>query len=164
MSQHIRIFDSLAIQTRAKRFIENDFGKPQRSKESMDAFYEEMKHLWPNLERRSWDSTYNCFGMAFANRRTVVDDSALPTIYQDDGYRAIGRPQATPGDVIIYKNERGRIMHVAVVVEKRIVQREDDDELVVLSQWGLNGEYRHSARDVPEVYGRVSEIWTERKS
>ncbi len=130
----------------------------------MDAFYEEMKRLWPNLQRRSWDSTYNCYGMVFANRRTVVDDTAVPIIFEDDGYRIVERNQALPGDVVVYKDGRGRIRHVGLVLQKRLVATEDDDELVVLSQWGLNGEYQHLARDVPKVYGDLAEIWTERKT
>lgn len=84
-------------------------------------------------------------------------------IRDDDGYKAIGRQQAMEGDIVVYR-KNGRITHSGVIVSKRLVLREQDDELLVLSQWGYDGEYLHAANTVPSEYGELSEIWSERNT
>ena len=157
------LFDSLVIETKGKRRVPNEFGKPQRPRQSMDAAWDAFRQHWPNLQRRSADSTYNCYGLAFANRRTAVTDTALPIIFQDDGYRVITRTNALPGDVVVYRDQGDNITHVAIVLQRRLVISEDQDDLVVVSQWGFDGEYIHPASEVPLQYGSAREIWTERR-
>jgi len=164
MPRHLPIFDSLALETKGRHPIANVFGKPQRPKDSLDAFFDAMRKIWPDLVRRSWDSTYNCYGMAFGARRTAVDEAALRVIFEDDGYRRVPRDQALPGDIAIYRDKTGEVSHVGIIIQRRLVTTARDDDLVILSQWGFDGEFIHGATKVPEAYGPLTEIWSDRKT
>ena len=60
------------------------------------------------------------------------------------------------GDVVVYRSERG-ITHSALVWNR------DRDFVSLLSKFGQAGEYFHSFRDVPAVYGKTVEFWTDRR-
>lgn len=134
----------LKIETRKRRHIRNEPDRPLRTQEGMDDFFDRMKSRWTNLTRRSADSSYNCFGMAFANRRTHVHEDALPIIFHDDEYRKIERSDAERGDIVIYRGPSGEIEHVAVILQRMPITPSADDDLLVLSQWGNSGEFIHN--------------------
>jgi cell wall-associated NlpC family hydrolase len=162
MLTNFKTLDSLVLQTKRRRPIKNEFGRPPKSSAGLDDFYARMKAIRPDLLRRSADSSYNCYGMAFANRRTHVHEDALAVIFEDDGYRIIDRTEAMPGDLVIYRKADHQIAHVAVVIRRDFVTTNSSDDLVVLSQWGNSGEFIHKASEAPQEYGQIIEIWTER--
>ena len=87
----------------------------------------------------------------------------MPVIFEDDGYKTIPRAKALPGDIAVYRDRTGDVSHVGVIIERRLITREDQDDLVILSQWGFDGEYIHGASELPEAYGPLGEIWSDRK-
>jgi hypothetical protein len=99
--------------------------------------------------------------MVFAGRRTHVHEDALPIVFVDDEYRRIERRDANVGDIVIYRGPSGDIEHVGVVLRRILVTPSDDDDLVVLSQWGDSGEFIHKSSE--QAYGEVREVWTDRK-
>lgn len=156
-------FEELPLYTRRRNPIPNEYGHPVRPREAMEAAHANFMSLpfGLRLERRSADSTYNCCGMVFANRRTAIDPLDLSIIYQDE-YRTVPRSEALEGDVAVYRDKDGDIVHVGVILRKRIITTSDEDELIILSQWGWWGEYIHRSRDVPPGLGELSEVWTDR--
>jgi len=103
--------------------------------------------------------------MVFASRRTMVDIDYLPHFLADDGYRHILETDAVVGDIVVY-HRNGVPQHVGIVYELRDISPRHDGsaiEKLVLSQWGENGEYLHTAREVPPIYGNELHFWSERK-
>ncbi len=112
---------------------------------------------------RSCTGLYNCYGLAFASRRTWVDNDAggvVEMILDQDGYENVKRLDCVPGDVVVYRDEEGEAVHAAVVTEVRTLS----DEVYVVSQWGADGEYTHREDDVDFRLGQPIEYWTDRRS
>jgi hypothetical protein len=156
-------FEELTLLTKRRRQIRNEFGHPQKLQAAIEAAHSNFKSLpfGDRIIRRSTSTTYNCCGLVFASRRTSIDPEDLEMVREDE-YRVIPENEVLPGDVVIYRDETSNIVHVGVLLEKRLSASELDDHLLVLSQWGFYGEYIHLSKDVPPGFGAVSEFWTER--
>lgn len=113
-----------------------------------------------NIRTRSLSSTYNCVGLVFATRRTWVDPDEVARIFQGDGYKRVDIPEI--GDIAVYR-KGGNIKHVAVVTRIDATVATGERNILLLSQWGADGEYLHSVGDVPEVFGQEVEYWSERR-
>jgi hypothetical protein len=100
--------------------------------------------------------------MVFAARRTCVLEDSVSVIQREDGYRGTSHPMV--GDVAVYRSREGDVQHVGLVVEiRQLIAGFRENEIMVLSKWGADGEYLHRRDDVPEIYGRFTEYWTERQ-
>ena len=118
----------------------------------------------PSARTRSLTAVYNCMGMVFATRRTWVEPEYLQLILEDDEYHRLADPgQTMPGDVVVYRDDQGTVVHIGLVAEVNTNLREGTRELVVLSQWGADGEYFHRADDVSPLLGTPAEYWSDRK-
>ncbi len=62
----------------------------------------------------------------------------------------------------MYKKD-GEVEHVGVVIEIKPDLQKATKTLVILSQWGLDGEWIHPHDCVPPLYGRIAEVWTDRR-
>lgn len=114
-------------------------------------------------ELRALDSSYNCVGLVFANRRTEVDVKHVERILIEDEYVLRQSPDhGRVGDVAVYRDVERNICHVGMVAEAHPDFLGGPTKLRILSQWGRDGEYLHDADAVPSVYGRLTEIWTYR--
>ncbi len=105
--------------------------------------------------------------MVVASRRVSVDPAHLLKILKDDGYQQLPGPEgAQQGDVVVYQDDLDEEpTHVAIVLAKCVVvPGGNDDSLLVLSKWGHDGEYEHKSRYVPDVYGRPTQYWTDRRN
>lgn len=117
-----------------------------------------------NARLRSSSSTYNCVGHVFAARRTWVESDHLPMILEKDGYSRVDDPQKLwVGDVVVYENAAGEITHVGQVVEIQKSVHDGSHSVVILSKWGVYGEYLHELSDVPLLLGTPKTFWTERR-
>jgi hypothetical protein len=107
------------------------------------------------IYRTTASAKYNCHGLTFASKRTVVDDSSLvPMILREDNYLPIlNHREVLPGDVILYRNTVTRdVWHSGIVVSVDQVQ----GQLFmpkVCSKWGFCGEVIHWANDCPYTSG-----------
>ena len=118
----------------------------------------------PNARIRSNTARYNCMGMVFASRRTSLDIKDLNDILKHDEYKRVYEIDVELGDIVVYRDQdRSDIRHVGIIADKRLVLAEGRWDLSVMSKWGEQGEYYHHIDDVPEVYGEVSEYWTDRR-
>ena len=117
----------------------------------------------PSAQLRSLTGTYNCFGMAFANRRTCIEPIHVQMILDDDGYKEISPQDVMPGDIVIYRDNRGEVSHVAVVVLHEPDVANAKWKTTVLSQWGAQGEYVHDHLDVHQMLGTPDKFYSERR-
>ncbi len=70
----------LLLQTRQRNQIPNDMGRP-RPKEAMESGRDLFKSLYVIHSVRSLSSIYNCLGLPFASRRTVIQTQHLEMIW-----------------------------------------------------------------------------------
>ena len=116
----------------------------------------------PERRLRSLTATYNCIGMAFANRRTWIEPDHVAMILEDDAYVEISSAEVIPGDLVIYR-DKAEISHVAVVVSRDPIVATSTFKIIVLSQWGADGEYLHDYTDVNDRLGRPDKFYSERR-
>ena len=153
----------LPLATRKGRQIPND-----RRMEQPPARLRAAKEIFERratVRSRSLTGVYNCMGMVFASRRTCVEPEYLQMILEDDEYHRLSSPdQAVPGDVVVYRDDQRTVVHVGLVAQViPNLRREGTSEIVVLSQWGADGEYVHRVDDVHPSLGAPAEYWSDRK-
>jgi len=156
---------SLNLFTTANRTrIENERPDQERPIEALRAARRYANQTSPTATCRSLTAMYNCVGLVFASRRTVVDCKHLEVILRDDGYRPIGREKAVEGDIVVYLRNN-EPQHVGIVFRLQDLSFARDGSVIqvwILSQWGDDGEYLHKMQEVPVIYGDVTHFWTER--
>ena len=103
-------------------------------------------------------------GMVFAARRTWIETDQLGNILRGDGYRRVREEsELVVGDVVVYRNQNGSTSHVGAITSIGLYGPDGTRKIVVLSQWGLDGEYFHEIDDVNPYLGEPAEYWTDRK-
>jgi cell wall-associated NlpC family hydrolase len=118
----------------------------------------------PNATLRSLTSVYDCMGMVFAARRTTVATDVLQMILEDDEYhRLSSSDEAAMGDIVVYRDSQGVATHVGLVAQAGPIRQEGTRDIVILSQWGADGEYIHRVDDVSPYLGTPTEYWSDRK-
>jgi hypothetical protein len=137
--------------------------RSERAPEALEAGRKLIIDKHSSARLRSLTATYNCYGMAFANRRTCIEPIHVQMILDDDGYQEVSLKDVMPGDIVIYRDRGGEISHVAVVVchEKDVANAQW--KTTVLSQWGADGEYVHDHRDVNEMLGKPDKFYSEKR-
>jgi hypothetical protein len=157
--------ESVRLATSKNQWIPNE----RRREQAPEALQEALRIVtegYSGRRLRSLTATYNCIGMAFANRRTCIEPEHVPMILEDDGYTPVKAAAAVmPGDVVVYESETspGEISHVAVVVSNDPNLEDGSSRIHVLSQWGSHGEYLHDYRDVHPWLGKPVRFYTERR-
>ncbi|HQR07523.1 MAG TPA: hypothetical protein PLN21_11910 [Gemmatales bacterium] len=81
----------------------------------------------------------NCHGWVFAKGQFWITSQDVETIIHDDNYRRVTLP--TTGDLAIYRNENGQIIHSA------IVRGRVNKDILVEGKWGPLGVYLHFAKN-----------------
>jgi hypothetical protein len=154
----------LPLATRKGRQIPNERPKPAHRDVLLAA--EQMLNRPGRTWRRS-DSTYNCLGLVFGSRRTWIEPEHFAMITNDDGYRQVLAPEAVQvGDIAVWF-DHVEVLHVGLVVESKANIETATFDVTVLSKFGRDGEYLHSAEDLPDVMKYMLprlEYWTERES
>ena len=151
---------SIALETSKRTRIPNE-QFPERTPESMQAARHLITNGHPGRIPRSLSATYNCAGMVFANRRTSIDPEYVPAILADDGYAPVELADVSRGDVVVYADDHGDIAHVGIVIANELIF--GTRQVLVLSQFGRDGEYFHRHNDVPDCYGKNIRFYSERR-
>jgi hypothetical protein len=152
----------LPLATRTGDQIPNE-QRMARAPASMNAAKDIVLQAHPEARARSLGSVYNCMGMVFGSRRTWIEPEHLTMILIDDDYRqVIDESSIQPGDVVVYRDDDGQVSHVGIVAVVKTNVSEAEWEVLVLSQWGQDGEYFHLAKDVNPLLGKPAEYWTDR--
>ena len=122
-----------------------------------------LKREHGEAKLRSSSSPYNCVGHLFAARRTWVESDHISMILERDGYlRVEDARKLWVGDIVVYQKD-SELTHIGQVVEIRIDHENGLRRPIVLSKWGVYGEYLHELRDVPLMLGSPETYWTERR-
>ena len=156
---------ALKLSTRRGNHIRNERRRewhPDRLRRSVQVWANER----PYAALRSISAVYNCSGLVFATRRTWIDNEEWPQIRDEDEYRPVtGLNQAQVADVVVYRGgSENSVTHVGLVIGKKLDVERAVWEITVLSKWGPQGEYSHRVDYLPDLLGRPTEYWTDRRS
>ena len=114
-----------------------------------------------NLTLRSVDAyPYNCVGMIFAARRAWIEIDHIYPILREDDYTKVQREDVMVGDIVLYR-DAVEPTHVALIVAVDSIG--NTTSLKVMSKWGMNPEFIHDERNVPQILGQPAEYFTDRK-
>jgi hypothetical protein len=155
---------ALKLETRGRRWIHNVL-RPEAAKNQMLERISISLGACPRAKPVSASALYNCYGLVFAARRTaIVDEDDVVAILEDDQYRKLPWDPKTwlPGDIVIYRNEEGEIVHTALVASTSVDLSGKDVTVYVLSAWGECGEYLHPIDEVPPLLGKPTEVVAQR--
>ena len=128
------------METRRRTRIDN-----QQEWGDLPAWYLQQVRDWKNRHKPPGaihgsvvSSVYNCHGLTFASRRTVIDKpNDIERIIQDDDYGEVDHSDVKPGDIAVYYSG-GDAEHSGIVIEIS-----DDRPIKILSKWGVGQEVRH---------------------
>lgn len=94
---------------------------------------------------------YNCHGLTFGSRRTQVTHSVFP-ILDEDGFDLIPEKEVRTGDIVIYANARGEVVHSGFVVTTKLIDIVAGSQSIIpiiWSKWGKGYEMIHSVGECP---------------
>ncbi|MEW5844395.1 MAG: hypothetical protein AB1775_14140 [Bacteroidota bacterium] len=141
---------SIRLETSKKNGIDN-FQDKEISSYQMN-LNKELPSQHPNTIIRTKPSpVYNCHGLTFASRRTRIEKcSNINKILCDDSYIEVTDiKEVLPGDIVVYYSSTGDPNHSGIVVENNC----NSIIPLICSKWGSAGEFIHSLRDCPRIYG-----------
>lgn len=84
------------------------------------------------------DLKYNCHGWVFTGGRCWIRGGTVDQILRENRYQIVSRPE--PGDVAVYRQPNGEVMHTALV---RALS--EDGTILLESKWGKVGRFIHTA-------------------
>jgi hypothetical protein len=88
------------------------------------------------------DSRSNCHGWVFVGGQHLIFGDDVQQILDDNGYERCLSSQ--PGDLIVYRNPLGEIVHTGVVIERLLPLSP-----LVESKWGIGARFVHAPKDQP---------------
>jgi hypothetical protein len=105
------------------------------------AYVDRALEMYPDkvVQVAAPDMGTNCHGWVFAGGRCGLSETAVAALLEDNGYSPVQSP--LPGDVIVYRDEAGEIVHSGRV------QSVKADQVLVESKWGAGGRYLHGPED-----------------
>jgi hypothetical protein len=84
----------------------------------------------------------NCHGWVFTGGKCGIPSTSVDWILADNGYAMV--PDAEQGDVIVYRDEYGRVLHTGLV---RLAAA--DGLILIESKWGPLGRFIHPPESQP---------------
>jgi hypothetical protein len=116
--------------------------------------FKEYEDRWPLTETRCEPTgIFNCHGLTFASRRTCVSDAnEVKRILELDGYETVNQSNVMPGDIVLYRGEKGDIEHSGIVVDVPKDKETDFGIPKIVSKWGKFKEFIHRANQCPYNY------------
>ena len=127
-----------------------------RPREGADATGVPDEYAWRVIAAHPAAAAANCHGWVFAEGLYWIPTESIDAILGDNGYRPTDRP--LPGDLIIYRDDRGRPFHSGVV--KAVG---NDRFVLVESKWGTLPVFWHTPEN--QAFGDRLEYWhSDRKS
>lgn len=102
------------------------------------------------------DTQANCHGWVFTQGKYLMRGNDVQKILTDNRYRRV--PNPIPGDLIIYRDAFGNILHTGIV---RYLN--ESGEPFIESKWGIQGHFLHRPQD--QIYSQYYSYYhTERPS
>jgi len=147
----------LALHTRCRTDIPN---RMTRGAPIDGAYKLERDHsaAYPKARPRNVGpcETYNCHGLTFAARRTMIASADVPMILEEDDYFEIQKKDVLAGDVAVYYSTglrgaaREDAEHSGIVIGRCAL-----GEIVIISKWGPGDERIHPIGESPYDSGDV---------
>lgn len=151
MSKVLQLRSELRLETRCENQIANEITRGQSpfgdtlQTEDFHRSYPKAKHRPVGPSRK-----YNCHGLTFASRRTVIwQSSEIDKIIEDDDYEKVIPKDILPGDIALYIKD-GDIEHSGIVLDIK-----DFGVPLILSKWGVCHEVIHLLYECPYDAGNV---------
>lgn len=94
------------------------------------------------IRRKDADLSANCHGWVFANGVYLINSVGVSMILEDNGYTRVAIPKN--GDVAIYRNAAGNVIHTAIVCSVLA-----DQTVLLESKWGVHHRFIHLPEDQP---------------
>ena len=94
------------------------------------------------IHRGEADSSSNCHGWVFTGGRFLLRGEGVERILQGNGYSVVSTPSA--GDIVIYRNESGNILHTGLV--QGVL---NEGTVIIESKWGTDQRFLHRPEDQP---------------
>jgi len=152
-------------------FNGDDFNQPaKRSEDFTDKEKKELrdqKMRWEELGFVTFVNNatkkFNCHGQSFKNREVQVFGDFVGTILKDQGWKKVDENNTKVGDIIIYRDSRGNVLHSGIVTKVEFLDTRIGIVTEVQSKWGESIEYRHHPKFAPDSYqppGGSIEFWT----
>jgi hypothetical protein len=94
------------------------------------------------IHRGEADSSSNCHGWVFTGGRFLLRGVGVERILQGNGYSVVSTPSA--GDIVIYRNESGNILHTGLV--QGVL---NEGTVIIESKWGTDQRFLHLPEDQP---------------
>ncbi len=107
---------------------------------SSEEKFKSFNHV--GIHREQADRMSNCHGWVFTNGQFLLKGRDVDRILCDNRYVVVVDPQ--PDDVVIYRDDLGRILHTALV---QGVLR--DGTIITESKWGIDQRFLHLPVDQP---------------
>jgi len=105
-------------------------------REQEESYLDNGSWKWRVIRVGDPDLTSNCHGWVFTGGKFGIHCGDVDSILADNRYSQTSQPQ--PGDVIVYRDEEGQVVHSGVV---RFVS--GNGLVLVESKWGPLGRYLH---------------------
>lgn len=115
---------------------------PDTTQQYEQAYLAERHFAWRIIRTGDPDPTYNCHGWVFTAGRFALRSEDVELILEDNQYQKVDQPQ--PGDLIVYRDEQGRILHTGLV--RSVIANEI---VLIESKWGPLGRFFHGPEDQP---------------
>lgn len=106
------------------------------------------------IRRKDADLSANCHGWVFANGVYLINSTGVSMILEDNGYTPVAIPRT--GDVAIYRNAAGNVVHTAIVCSVLA-----DQTVLLESKWGVHHRFIHLPEDQP--YSTLIEYFTTQR-
>jgi hypothetical protein len=129
-------------------------------------FLDKYSEVIPEAQVQIVDGVYNCVGMIFASRRTIIQVKEIRWILEEDDFvRLPNRAAHAIGDVVLYEHVLHGLTHVGII---SCIENHPNEPMefrsLVLSKWGNPGaEYIHPIDKVPADYGAPVEYWRHKR-
>lgn len=139
----LELQSELNLHTRRQNQVQNEINRRPSVAGDALACKDYEKQYPKALHRPSGPSRqYNCHGLTFAARRTVIwKASEVAKVINDDEYVRIELKDVLPGDVALYYSG-GDVEHSGIVVANVPVP-------LILSKWGKCHEVVHKVHECP---------------
>lgn len=102
------------------------------------------------IQRDEVDISANCHGWVFTGGRFLLKGEGVQQILDDNGYEVVEKP--TAGDIVIYRNALGSILHTGLV--QGVLK---DETILVESKWGIDQRFLHLPEQQP--YSSIFEFY-----
>lgn len=127
--------------------------RPDRTQAQSNAAVAGLNLAGPLTQTGPPTDSYNCHGFTFTCGDRWIDNKYIQKILNDNGYiLKPGFAPKVPGDVVVYSDDDGNIVHTGIVVAVDFM----GNPTLIESKWGAHPRFTHPPDQVPPTYKNPS--------